>query len=232
MRKWIKPALIVILFLGLVISYYLLNRNVIVGKLECSSQYGACPEELTKSLTNLEGLSIHESKSSVKDIFAKNKSVHKYSLSFIPPNKLKATVIIRKAQYALYDKDMNLYLIDKFGVVLGQTSNSVFTPLKTNKEKFLPGDNLEPTLLFALRLLKGVGQMGQVNDAYLEDDMMVLSFVDGPKLILPPEGDQELILGSIRFMMDQSTKYSQNSRIEKDLKQVTLDLRFKNPVIK
>jgi hypothetical protein len=55
---------------------------------------------------------------------------------------------------------------------------------------------------------------------------------DGNKAIFPLEGDRDVLVGAFRLIYSQLNQDAQTSKIEGVKTPFTIDLRYKNPVIR
>ena len=184
--------------------FFLPGRVIKINKIECKSQYGACPSEINSKLQTLNSKQI-------KKILDDEQMVSDYSIQYAFPDKLKVDILLKKARFAVYNKDTQIYLL------LGNADEV----LGTSDETLLPYviQNGETPNLFALTLMEGVFNMYQVNKGEMINSGLVVELPTRVRVILPLEGSVEILLGSLRLIYSQVT--------DKEI-----DLRFKNPILR
>ncbi len=85
------------------------------------------------------------------------------------------------------------------------------------------GEKVTEETLFALELLYDMFSFYQVQTGKIDKSSLVIELSRGPKVIFPLEGSHQVLLGSLRLVL---------SKLNSDSQVSTIDLRFKNPVIK
>jgi len=197
----------------LLIVFFLPPRLIKISKVECESQYGECPEEAQLAISNLQFTNLSEAKKQVKNFLKDNLLISDYSMQYTFPDKLKISILLKKARFAVYNKDSGEYLlVGGNGQVLGSTDG---TSLPTVVQS---GDT--PNLL-ALSLMEGVFAMYQIGEGEMVSDSLVVELPSGKRVIFPlgEDKDKEVLLGSLRLI------YS-------NVRDKEIDLRFKNPVLR
>jgi len=208
--KIVIPAVIVIF---VVLIFFLVPRLIKIAKIECESQYGVCPEEAQLAISNLQFTNLSEAKKQVKNSLKDNLLISDYSMQYAFPDKLKISILLKKARFAVYNKDSGEYLlVGGNGQVLGSTDS---TSLPTVVQS---GDT--PNLL-ALSLMEGVFAMYQIGEGEIVSDSLVVELPSGKRVIFPlgEDKDKEVLLGSLRLIFS-------------NVQDKEIDLRFKNPVLR
>lgn len=187
------------------------GRLIKVKEFECQSQDGPCPEEIQLAISGLKFTNINRTKKEVAGLMAKTRLVSDYSLQYLFPNKIKINILLKKARFAVFNKDTGNYLLfDSKGRFLGETEKtSVPTVVQSGST---------PNL-FALFIVEGVSKISQVNKGEIVNSSLVIELPSGKRVIFPLEGDKDLLLGSFRLIYSEITNKE-------------IDLRFKNPVLR
>lgn len=209
-KKFLLPLLVVI-FLSL--AFFIPPRLIKIAKIECASQYGTCPQELEAGMRKLESGNLAKTKKEIAKVLKGNLLVSDYSIQYMFPDKLKVSILLKKARFAVYNKNSGKYLlVGGNGQVLGST-DSTFLPTVTQS-----GDI--PDLL-ALSLVEGVFAMYQIGKGEVVSDSLVVELPSGKRVIFPlgEDKDKEVLLGGLRLI------YS-------NVQDKEIDLRFKNPVLR
>ncbi|MBI3396920.1 hypothetical protein HY045_00425 [Candidatus Woesebacteria bacterium] len=196
----------------------------------CRTQYDSCSDDLLLKLSRVRGKTLFESKRAVKALLSNDFEVSKFSSKFNLPDTLQVNILVRKPVFVLEPKNGDkFYLVDKSGFVLRTSSSTSLPILQTDDESFEIGKKVGDDKLFALGILGGVYNMYQIKYAALVDNSIKVISQEGITLVFPTSGDKDLLLGSVRLILSRLNKISQDSRIDKVQ---SIDLRFKNPIIK
>lgn len=190
--------------------FFLPGRLIKINKVECESQYGACPENINSKLHDVVGYSTLNSKQ-IKILLKNNLLVSDYSIRYAFPDKLKVNILLKKARFAVFNKETKEYLLlDKNAQLLGRTNGTLLPVVIQN------GDTPN---LFALALMEGIFSMYQVNRGEIFNDSLVVELPTHVRVIFPLEGDRDILLGTLRLIYSEVT--------DKEI-----DLRFKNPILR
>lgn len=92
------------------------------------------------------------------------------------------------------------------------------------------GEKVSQENLFVLNLIYSLYSSYQVGGGKIENQGLVIQLPQGITVIFPLEGDEAVLLGSLRVILDRLNEDIKDSRIEKEVK--VIDLRFQNPVLK
>jgi hypothetical protein len=174
----------------------------------------------------LNGKFLFQAKIGATKVLKKDFLVSNFSIQLKLPNILLINTIIKTPTFSIYDKSQNKYLlIDENGSVLDLVGNSTLPNISKDNTSEKPGRVVSASDLFALKLVQGINEMYQVNRGAIQNDTLVVDIPNGIRVILPLEGDTQVLLGSLRLIYTKITSkypgiYSQ------------IDMRFKNPVIR
>jgi len=216
------------LFLAFVVSlFFLPGRLIKIGKLECESQYGSCPDQLI----NIDSeLSLISAKKKVKKELENNFLVGEYSFQYKIPSTLKVNVVVRKAIYAVNQKGtQNYILVDSEGYIVGISDQSSLPTIIIDDKLQNVGEKVDEVEIFALKLISGVYNMYQIGIGNVKDDTLTVELAGGLNVIFPlgvnDEFNADYYLGALRLIMTKIEAESPGIYRE-------LDLRFKNPVLR
>jgi hypothetical protein len=213
--------------LGTLIAFFFSLPLIIKVEVKCSSQFGECPQSVNVDLANFNGKNIYTAKSKISGILNKNLMVADFSLQYKIPNIINVNLLIKKAEFALKDEtNGKVALVDKEGKIMSVTSESSLPMVLIGNVNFEPGQKVSDTELFALKIIRGIWIMYQVQTLTLEKDSLTVDLPNGIKVILPLEGDTDVLLGSLRLI------YGRIENPESLGKYSSIDLRFKNPILK
>lgn len=214
------------ILIGLLILLCLVSPFFIKVKIECKSQLGECSKEVNGKLQMINAKYLFSAKNQASKILKNDFLVSNYSMQLKLPNILLVNTIIKKPVYSIFDKSQNKYfLVDAFGVFLTSSDNSNLPNLIKDMVNVKSGEKISDNDLFALKLIQGVNQMYQVRGGTIQNDTLVVDIPNGLRVILPLEGDIQILLGSLRLIYTKVT--TDNPMIYSQI-----DMRFKNPVIR
>ncbi len=212
----------VVTFIGL----FLFLPFIIKVKAECLTQYGACPEEIVKLVAQNNGKSLVAAKNGVKKNLKNNLLVSDFSTQFKLPNVLLVNILLKKPAFVLKNDTNQSISVDEDGRVLGSVTNtSLPTVLFSGNLKKI-GEKIDADQLFALKLMRGVNDMYQINSGVITDNSLVVELPSSIKVIFPLDGDTQVLLGSLRLVYGKIEAGDQKGKFKE------IDLRFKNPVLR
>lgn len=192
-------------------------------KTECRTQYGKCPDELVNGMQKLEGGSLYQTKKTISKSLKNNFLVLDFSTQFKFPNILFVNVLIKKPSFMLKNDANQTVAVSQDGKVLDTQGNASLPTVIVFGNLKKPGQDVEKNQLFALDLVQGINEMYQVNIGKITDDGLVVELPTNFRVLLPLDGDVQVLLGSLRLVylkVNNMGKYNE------------IDLRFKNPVLR
>jgi len=200
-----------------------------INEVVCRSQFGPC--NLEDKLSGLAGKSLDETKREVKSVLLQEDSISDFSMQFKIPGTLEVAVIEKKPKFALKDAATdNLALVDKEGKVLKIVEDSSLPRVIMAGKLPNVGEKVKEEYFFALNILYNVSASYQVSEGRIENNSLVVNVPQGYKVIFPLEGDQDVLLGALRLLIERLNDRTKDSRISEGITEI--DLRFKNPVLK
>ena len=223
MKKIVLPVTFFILFLAI-----FLPRFFIKIKIDCRTQYGSCPAEVTDRIDSFDGKTYYSANRGIEKLLQSNFVVSAFSLQFKLPNILRVNLIVKRPVYALkrINPD-NFALVDNEGTVLAISSQAQLPYVVISRELPGAGEKIIGSELLAMELVDGVNKMYQVRSGIIEGDALLVDIPGGVRVIFPlVDTDREELLGSLRLVYssiqsgETRTSYSQ------------IDLRYKNPVLR
>jgi len=221
-----RKVFLFLALLALIISpFFLLPRILKIGKINCKSQFGPCSKNLEEKIRNIsqEKKSLSETKKELAAFLESDIIVNDFSFQFKLPDKLEINIIERKPKFAVQNQNGMVALIDGNGYVITIEDSTGLPRLITSESLPNVGEKVTEEALFALELLYDMFSFYQVRTGKIDKSSLVIELSRGPKVIFPLEGSHQALLGSLRLVLDKLNSDSQVS---------TIDLRFKNPIIK
>ena len=222
MKKILLVLPILLLIVGAVIA---VPRLLKINQIVCQSQFGPCSFFISEKLQSVQGKSLWEARRETKNILARELFAVSYATHFNLPDKLMVNVIERKAVVSISYDASSWWLVDKEGIVIGQSevTNLPSLQIEGAKADFGLGAKLPARIYFAQTLLERLNYAHQVTFARVTADAFVTQLPSLQEVVFPLEGDQEILMGSLSLLLSRLKTTGQYSII---------DLRYKNPVLK
>jgi hypothetical protein len=222
-----------IVFAILVFLYIFLPRIIKVGDITCSSQYGYCPEDVVAEIKSYQNESYFRAKKEILSSLKATPSVEKYLIQFKLPNKLAVSLIIRKAKYSIKNTASNkYYLVDDGKVVISVLESNNLPFVECNNCQFGLNDQVDDGVFVLLRVFYQMNNLYKVEYAKLIDDYLEVKIANGVKVLFANDHEPDLSVGAAKLIIEQLNSPSQKFKIDKPMSDVTLDIRYKNPIIK
>lgn len=228
-----KKTAIFLLAAGIFVALFIIvPRKIIIKNIACRSQFTYCGGSIDEGLNRIAGNNYTETKKKIKEFLNTQGMVQEYRILYKPLNSVVVNIILRKGVSAL-KVDADYYIIDKNGYVILKTGKTDLKYFNIKDVKYNIGDKIDSRLLFFSNLIMGIDKMFRIKRAYVnEGGYLEVESVNAPLVIFPKEGDRNVLLGSLRLIINQLNKDAQNLRMGEDVNSMTLDLRYKNPVIR
>lgn len=208
------------------IVIFLATPFFIKVRVECKSQYGACPSDIVSALDRFSGLSVYSAESKIKKALKGNLLVSGFSIQFKLPNNLSVNIILIKPSFAAVDRSSGkIGLVDTSGRILS-VSDSTTLPKVTTDINLKTGTFVDEKTLFALKIIGGVYEMYQIDNGEIQNNSLLVELPSRFTVTFPLEGDTQVLLGELRLVYARA----QNSADLASYSQI--DLRFKNPVLR
>lgn len=224
--KHLKLGLVFLLITLVLLTILALPRLINISEIDCGSQYGVCNQRFEARLDELKGKNLYEVKMGVKEILKDESSILSYSTHFVFPDKLKVSVLMKKARYALKKAGTDSYfLVDNKGDVLAVEASNNLPFLETSENPPNVGEKISDTSQFALEIIADMYYIYQVQKGKIENDGLSIELSKGLTVIFPLEGDRERLVSALILIISRL-------KDENGKSVTTIDLRFKNPVIK
>ena len=207
--------IVCLLIFLLFIPILIFPRIVKVKKIECYNQYGLCADDFMSKVNPAIGESINNAKKKITEEFNNTKQIEKYSSRFKFPSTLRIDLILKKAKYAIQNKNTKeIVLVDDKGMVLEQVD-------KTNLPYIIVDGSLtDSKQLFALELMYSIYYLYQVKNGEIVNGSLEVVIPKEGKIIFPLEGERDILLGSLKLILSRAGNFKE------------IDLRYKNPVIR
>jgi len=234
----VKTLIYFLIFAALLSLIIFFAPNFIrISQIGCMSQYGPCNPTLVSRLENLTGKKLKEAKEEIKNILSSEILVSDYLIQFKLPNSLEVSMVERKPIYSLTKQGASAYAqVDESGLVIRIDDKTPLPRLFTTGQIPNVGDRVDQKHLFALTILYRMFAFYQVQEGNMEESYMETKLKNGPKVIFPLEGDEDILIASLQLILARLNRESEGIRINEndiELSMITsIDLRYKNPVVR
>lgn len=219
------------------LAVYFAPNFVPVSQITCKSQYGPCNFTLVSRLEKLKGKKLKVAKDEIKNILLSEILVSDFLIQFKLPNSLEVSMVERKPLYSLTKKGASAYAqVDESGLVIRIDDKTSLPVLITTGQIPNVGDRVDRKHLFALGILYRMFAFYQVSEGNMDTNYLETKLKNGPKVIFPLEGDGDILIASLRLILARLNGEGEGIRINENEKVLsrmsTIDLRYKNPVIR
>lgn len=227
-RKFFIFLAPLVMLVGLLLSPWLL---ILINSVECENQFGSCTADISEKLKQVEGNKLLNTKVKLKKILTSDFRIKEFRLHFNFPDKYKVSIIERKPKFVVTNESKLWFAhVDSEGYVISIVETSNLPTVVTDIPTLTTGNKLDKRLLFALELIYFVSNRYHVYSGKLIDNSLSVEIKPFREVLLPVEGDKELILGQLIFLTGNAEREIVNKLDRGGT--ISLDLRFKNPVLK
>ena len=217
------------LILLLVASFFLLPFFIKIKNISCQSQYGPCSNDLNQKLDGYKNKSLREAKKGITRELKNDNTVSQFGFQLKFPATLKIDLIEDKALYALVkESDPNFFLVNKDGTVIKIVAETNLPRVILESTPPNVGEKVSSENLFALKIVYDLWTLYQIKEGAITQNYLTIMHPTGIKVIFPLEGDKDLLIGSLQLILSRLNGATKDSKINVS----TIDLRFKNPVLK
>lgn len=230
-----KKKLAYIFLTVLLLSIFIFPYFLKVRSVSCITEDGSCSMEILSDLEQVKGDSYFQAKKKAISFLSKNPLVTSYKIYFSFPDIFLVKLGLVKVDCILKNsKTGYFYLIDGLGKVLaekGSIDRRSFVETKLYDLKV--GQKVEDKVLMAISVFSYLDYLYKIDYSRLFEDRLEVKLNNGPVLILPVEGkDEKFVVGSVRFLVSQLEDNYEKFRVDKSYDNITIDLRYKNPILK
>lgn len=228
----------ILLLIGL--PSYFLPRKIVINSIKCDNQFGRCRETVLERIEEYQGKNLNQVRKGIEEFLETEPLISDYSTHYKIPDELEINVILRKPHFGItFDTSDTIALVDEEGYVLAFKDETSLPTLDSNEPPPQVGDRVSNEVLFSLSLLGDMYEYYQVKDAVKEEDSLTFDMGDGKRAIFPTEGDGQILVASLSVILTRLNAEGAETRIEnvEGLKTAcqggcTIDLRYKNPVVR
>ncbi len=227
--RQLKAILPIVAILLLVASFFLLPFFIEIKNISCQSQYGPCSNDLNQKLDGYKNKSLREAKKGITRELKNDNTVSQFGFQLKFPATLKIDLIEDKALFVLIKaNDPNFYLVNKDGTVIKIVAETNLPRVILESTPPNVGEKVSSENLFALKIVYDLWTLYQIKEGAITQNYLTIMHPTGIKVIFPLEGDKDLLIGSLQLILSRLNGATKDSKINVS----TIDLRFKNPVLK
>lgn len=220
-----KNIYILVLILVLIAAGFVVTRRVKVVNAKCESQFGPCSEEVKNIVSEEVGDSFFSAKKDLGRRLSESSRVEKYNIRFDLPESLVVEVVEKKPEVALKFAEDRYFLFDESGNSLGEVQK---TALPLIEVRDVPSDaDISNVVKLFIELFKYY----DVSTGTLDKFGLTVK-VRNVDVIFPLEGEIDVLFGAMEVVLLQLNRSRENPTIDSAGNLTTIDLRYKNPVIR
>lgn len=223
----------VLVFSFLVFLFLLPVFLVNFEKVECIEKDDVfCSLETSSFLKQFERKNFFSIYSSKKNFFS-TPSILNYKFTFFPfEKKVVLRVDENKPFIAIDNFQHSFFLVSNEGVLVQKTGRKLDIPVVGVKDfNYEVGDKISDDLLLSLKAFFYIHRLYKVEKGIIFNDRVEIYMKDGPALILP-RGDYKTVLSRTVFLLNTISTIPEKFNLDKSLTYITIDLRYKNPVLR
>jgi cell division septal protein FtsQ len=233
MKKYVFSSVLLIGITAFGYLIYSIPNFINVREIICKSQYGSCNSDLTETLVALKGKSIRIAKGEITKSFSNDLGVESFLIKYVLPNNLKVEVVERKGMYAIQKTDSDgVFIVNEEGKIISTSDSTGLPRLIYIVGDFAKGDMVTDEIMFALKILSDMNYLYKVKEAKFDTIGVIMSLGDGVDVIFPLSGDKDVAVGGLVLIYSQLKADSENTRMKDVEKPLTIDMRYRNPVIR
>ena len=178
-------------------------------------------------------MDVKAAKDNVEKILSETVVVQEYIVHYQITGKLDINVVEAKPYYAIKSESKDTtYLVDDKGYILSETTSTSLPYLVVTDIELEQGELVKDELLFSLKLLYDMNTLFQTAYGEYTNEGVLVRLPSGYKVIFPTDGDVKVLVGGARLIYQQLNSQAQDSRIDIGDEALTIDMRFKNPIIR
>lgn len=228
--NYFKLFSMVLILVFIVLTPLIIKKLIIIKNINCTSQYGECPNTILNGVSYVSGWDLQSAKKEIEKNLKDNYLIYEYLIQYKIPSTLELDIVIKKPKYAVKQRNSpEFFLLDKEGVFLEQNrqSNLPFVIVENFNNSL--GERVNDKLLFASKINFQFNWLYSVGVGEIKNDGFYTRLKEGVVVIFPLEGDVDSLIGAIRLIYSRLNESSNGIRME-NVREI--DLRFKNPVIR
>lgn len=227
--KYLYLGLTILVLVGIAVGIIFLPQKIIITQINCP----ACDSDLQVKFKSLIGKNWRTVNTKVSSDLTNNPEVIGSAVKFKLPNTLDVDVVYDQPLYMVHPIGGTIYyFINKNGLVIKIAGTASLPTLDYSGMLPNVGEKVDPKMLFALDTLNAIYYSYQIKSAVVKDDSLTVVTPEGISVIFPLEGDQKALLGAFKLIIDRLKIGGSQNGVDNLGRIGSVDLRFKNPVLK
>lgn len=220
----------VLILVFVVLTPHFIKKLIIIKNINCTSQYGECPQAISDSISYTVDWDLRSAKKEINKNLRENFLIQDYLIQYKIPSTLEIDIVIKKPKYAVKLKNSNtFFLLDKEGVVLEQSSETNLPYVVVDNFNVSFGEQVSDNLLFANQIAFEFNWLYSVSRVEIKNEGLYAKLKEGVVVIFPLQGEVDSLIGAIRLIYSRLNEDNKGIRME-NVREI--DLRFKNPVLR
>lgn len=236
-KKLIKPLLTLLFSVVFILILNLIrpDRFITVNEISCKNQLGNCSGDIAEQLDSYEGQNLYKAKRQSGSYLKNEIAVEDFTSQFKLPGSLEFLISEKLPEYAITNSEKRLFLLlASNGLVLNIKDKTDLPKLVIDGELPDKGSRADSQTLFALDIIKDLHLALDVAEGIVKDGSLLIELRDNLNVIFPLEGDREILTGSLILLygkIEEGGKLEGSGELAlNNIK--TIDLRYKNPVLR
>lgn len=220
---------IILLIVFILLTPQFIYRLIKINKIVCTTQYGACSDELINAMNLTLGRDLKFSKNYLNSILKNDISINDYLIQYKITDRLDVDINLKKPKYVVVGLNNINYLVDKSGLVVAITNDTNLPKIVFSDASLQVGTEINSNIKFATELIDYLVYLFSINEIKNEEGGLVAFSKEGKKIIFPLEGDVKILIGSLRLIFSRLNDETEGIRMN-EIREI--DLRYNNPVLR
>lgn len=195
-----------------------------VDSIACVSQFGECKPHIKHNLEAIEGYPLKKAELAIADYLSSDYTISEFATTYKPLARLEVNMVQEKAEIAVRENSSDkFFLVSLKGEKISESSESALPKV------FIARDEINfdsPQALFAVKLLRELYIYYDINEIVLDESSLKTVYRSDLEVTFPVDGDIDVLLGSMELLLFQLKRSLPDTKI------TSIDLRYKNPVVK
>lgn len=193
-----------------------------------------CPPYINLLFDKLKGKPYFRVKNEIYKILEGNRMITSCKFRFVFPSKLFLNISFQNSSFVLKDASSNFYVVDGDGYVLERKDKVLDNSfVEIGNLQLNVGDRISDKIIMPMMVFYHINYLYRINYAKIFPDRFEIKLLSGPLFILPLEGkDTEYLVGAIRFLNQKLEEDTRIFKLDKSYDNITIDLRYENPVLR
>lgn len=224
-------------FLTVILYSFVKRKFLYVSSYSCSVGFETCPKRIESKLNeiNFTLTDYYSAKLKIFHLLNNQKEiVNVYTSYNLSSKEIKLELVLRPAVYLVKSlNDQKIYSISKEGYVLYQGNDDVSLPYLELKQFNDPvNKKVDTEILSFLESIRLVNFEYQVNSAKLYPGYTEVLLNNGISVLFNTDKDSKYIAGAVKIILDNKDRNVQQLKGQIDSNHFTIDLRYKNVVLR